>query len=153
VTPTVSPRTSDRHASSTRTPPDSPRSPPIRSSPTAAQKEIAEISGFASAPASRPNRSAPGRTLIPRHKASAACRLPSPLRHKSPTPMRKPCGRVYTGELSGGSYRRCFSRKMAFVVPTILFKLLYGLLILSHAADALSGSASPRIRPSNGSPK
>ena len=38
-----------------------------------------------------------------------------------------------------------------FVVPTISFRLLYGLLIMGTAGDVFCGSALPHIRPQNGS--
>jgi len=38
-----------------------------------------------------------------------------------------------------------------FVVPTISFRLLYGLLIMGHGRRQVYGSALPRIRPQNGS--
>jgi hypothetical protein len=38
-----------------------------------------------------------------------------------------------------------------FVVPTISFRLLYGLLIMGHGRRQICGLASQRIRPQNGS--
>ena len=37
-----------------------------------------------------------------------------------------------------------------FIVPTIAFRLLYGLLILGHGRRGFYGLASQRIRPQNG---
>jgi hypothetical protein len=37
-----------------------------------------------------------------------------------------------------------------FVVPTISFRLLYGLLIMGSAGDIFCGLASQRIQPQNG---
>jgi hypothetical protein len=39
-----------------------------------------------------------------------------------------------------------------FVVPTISFRLLYGLLIMGHGRDKSSGSASLHTQRRNGSP-
>ena len=38
-----------------------------------------------------------------------------------------------------------------FVVPTVSFRLLYGLLIMGHGRRQVYGLALPRIRPQNGS--
>jgi hypothetical protein len=39
-----------------------------------------------------------------------------------------------------------------FVVPTIAFRPLYGLLIMGHGRRQILWFGSPRIRPPNGAP-